>query len=125
VITAVEALLLPTARLNLDQLKAVEKLLSQLDEATRTDMGRGGIDMNTNLNDVNVVAEVDLRLKAAGWAPQWTQMIGPHRFNAALQQIVGHRLQLRPSPDAYKEASKTLDTMEPPEAPASSLLSLS
>lgn len=101
-IPAVEALALPTAVLTAEQKADADKLEEEIDKAVRGHMQRNGLDMQVKQTDAAVIAEVNQRLRAAGYGARWSPMIEQHRLNAAVQNHVGFNLNLFPSDDAYK-----------------------
>jgi hypothetical protein len=102
VIPAHEALTLPTAQLTEEQRDHADKLEEQIDKAVREHMRRNGLDMQVKQADPAVIAEVNQRLRAAGWGAVWNPIVDEHRLNKALRVIVGFSLNLFPSDDAEK-----------------------
>lgn len=107
-IPAAEALKLPTAQLTDEERAAADKLEADIEEHVRVGMQRRGVDLSIKEINGNVIAEVNQRLKAAGFTPQWQAQVERHKLNAALQAHVGYKLSLSPSDQAYTEAHQLL-----------------
>jgi hypothetical protein len=103
VITAVEALQLPSAQLTDEEKAAADGLELLIEEHVRKGMGRNGVDLQVGMTNPKVIAEVNQRLKRAGWATQWSPIIERHKLNAALQNLTGFGLNLFPTDESYKE----------------------
>jgi hypothetical protein len=105
VIPAVEALKLEGAQLTDEQKMAADKLEAAIDTHVRANMRINGVDYATEEKDPMVIAEVNQRLKRAGWLPQWEMRLERHRLNAAAPPtLIGFGLHLAPSDDAFAEA---------------------
>ena len=100
-IAAKEALRLPSAQLSATEVEDANKLEAQIEESVIKSMERRGCDLTTNVTNGNVIAEVNQRLKRAGYLPQWRALVEKHKLDAAVQQHVGFQLSLSPSDDAY------------------------
>ncbi len=107
-IPASEALDLPTAQLTDDQRVRVEKLEALIEAHVRNAMERRGCDFHTTETDNNVVAEINQRLKAAGWITQFMRLQEPNPLNRGAPRDIGFMIHLGPSDDAYKTNAKTL-----------------
>jgi hypothetical protein len=106
-IPATEALELANAKLTPQELEAADKLEAELDEFIRTKMERRGCDFTTKETNGNVIAEINQRIKRAGYAPTWHQLIERNRFNAAAEpKLVGYKVQVAPSDEAYRESNR-------------------
>ena len=105
-ISAVEALQLPTAQLTAEEALAADKLESLIDEHIRTGMCHSGVDLQVTMTNANVIACVNQRLRANGWGTGWQPVIEQHRLNVAVQKHVGFKVSLFPDDEAYKEAAR-------------------
>jgi hypothetical protein len=101
---AAEALLLPSARLTDDERAAVDKLEKAIDEHVHKSMAYRGVDFTGKETNLNVLAEVNQRLKDAGYTLEWKYLVERHQLNAALTKMVGFQLVLGPSDEAYRAA---------------------
>lgn len=103
---AAEALASPRARLSPEEAAAADALEASVEAHVAARMERRGCDgFRTEETRPNVVAEVNLRLVAAGWVPQWEPL--------ARQGLVGQgpvhagfQLSLAPSREAYAAADR-------------------
>ena len=102
-ISATEALSLPTAELSKECREAADKLEGQIEGIVREKMGRNGVDITTTVTHEAVIAEVNQRLRRAGWATNWQPKLEQHPLNKALTKHVGFSLNLFPSDAAYTE----------------------
>ena len=100
-IAAKEALRLPTAQLSATEVEDANKLEAEIEESVINSMERRGCDLTTSQTNGNVIAEVNQRLKRAGYLPQWRPLVEKHKLDATIQQHVGFQLSLAPSDDAY------------------------
>ena len=107
-IPASEALKLPSAQLTDEEKAAVERMESEIDEGVRTGMEHRGIDLNFTETNGNVIAEVNQRVKKAGFNAQWIKLVQKHKFNAALTETVGYSLSLSPTDEAYQTEARLL-----------------
>lgn len=103
-ITAVEALALPCAKLDDKQIASVTKLLEEIGVFTGEHMRRNGFDIKVVEIDYAVIGEVNQRLKRLGWAPVWQKIQEKHPLNKAVMAHIGFLLTLMPSDAAYAEA---------------------
>lgn len=103
-IPASEALQLPTAKLTAEELAAADKLEAEIDEHIKTTMKRVGCMLKGKETNPNVLNEVGLRIKKAGYVHQWEQLSEQHRFNAALRVVTGFVLTLAPGIEAYQSS---------------------
>jgi hypothetical protein len=102
VISAKEALTQPSAQLTPEQLEKADTIEKTVEEHVLKFMERRGVDLEIKETDGNIIAELNQRLKAAGYLPQWKPLLQQHRLNAALQTHLGFRLSLAPSDEAYQ-----------------------
>lgn len=101
-IPAFEALALSTAQLSADDLKLVEHIEAQLVEAIKTKMERRGVDVKLDgVTNANALAEINQRLKRAGWMPTWQPLVEPHPLHQNKQRLTGYMLSLAPSDSSY------------------------
>lgn len=108
-IPAHEALLLPTALLSEEQRARADALETLIDQYVRANMERRGCDFDTEETDLNVVAEVNQRLKAAGYNVNWQQLAKPNRLNPqGAMKLVGFRLAISPTTESYQKAGSGL-----------------
>jgi hypothetical protein len=101
VITAIEALKLKTAQLSADDLATVDRLESQIEEHIRMHMEHRGCELSLKETNNNIIAELNQRLKEAGYATQWGALTESHPLNAAKKVVVGFHLVLAPTDEAY------------------------
>jgi hypothetical protein len=106
-ISAIEALALPTAQLSKEEADAATKLVALIDECVRKEMRRNGIELSTPMTHPAVIAEVNQRLRRCGWETSWQPMIERHALNQALTKHTGFKLSLYPSDESYKAARPT------------------
>ena len=106
-IPATEALALPCAQLNDSEKDAADKFEAFIEEHIKTSMGRNGVDLTTAVTNANVVAEVNQRVRAAGWTTLWTPLVEKHRFNQAQNVHTGFKLSLFPTDEAYRAAARS------------------
>jgi hypothetical protein len=104
-ISAAEALSLPRAQLTAEEKAAADALESLIDENVRISMSRRGCNIEGKEFNPNVIAEVNQRLKTAGYMTNWQFVIEQNRFNKAVQQPIGFRLELFPTDEAYRKAT--------------------
>jgi hypothetical protein len=101
VISPSEALALPTAQLTADELRIVSTIEANIDDAIRQAMAYRGIEIDIRNSNVNVIAELNLRFRNAGWITQWQAKIEGNQFNQAVKTCVGFHLTLTPKDEAY------------------------
>lgn len=106
-ISAVEALDLPGAKLSADELKLLEQLDAIITEAVMKQMKRNGVNLVfENMTNMCVVAAMNHRLVQLGWGANWEPIMKRHPLNQAVQQHIGYTLSLFPSEAALVEHSK-------------------
>jgi hypothetical protein len=105
-IASTEALMLPSAKLKEDEAAAADGLLVLIDDHVKKGMCRYGVDLETKMTNRNVIAEVNQRLRRAGWVTEWHPILEQHRLNAAVQNVTGYSLALYPKDEAYTEADR-------------------
>lgn len=103
-ISAAEALRLPSAQLTSEERATADALEADIEAHVRLKMERRGCEFTTNETRSNVIAELNQRLKAAGFQPQWQAIIEPPRIGLGTPTHVGFKLALAPSDDAYRAA---------------------
>lgn len=103
-IPAHEALKLPTAQLSEEQMHRADALEADIDRTVRSSMERRGCDIETKETDANVVAEVNQRLKTAGYSTEWRPNVEQNRLNPTMMKHIGWKLTLAPTDVAYKLA---------------------
>jgi len=108
VITAIEALKLPTAQLTDEERIAADKLEADLEVHVRNNMKLNGVEYRTEEKNPVVIAEVNQRLKRAGWQPQWQMLAEPHKLNKAINSVIGFGLFLAPNDAAFAEVFRAL-----------------
>jgi uncharacterized protein YcbX len=106
VIPAVEALQLPGAALSAEEREAADKLELAIEAHVRSKMTRQGVTFVTEETRGEVIADVNQRLKAAGYQSQWTAQVEQHPLNKALQRVVGFSLSLAPTDESYRNAAR-------------------
>lgn len=100
-ISAVEALRLPSAMLTDEERTAADRIEAELEIHVRKYMEFRGVDFKTTETRNNVIAELNQRLKAAGWSTQWQRMSRPNRLSGGAQECVGHMLFIAPTDESY------------------------
>jgi len=100
-ISAIEALQLPSATLNEDELAAANMLEAEIEAHVRKFMQRRGPEQFTTKElRGNVVSEVNQRLKAAGWSPVWLQISEQSRVTGQVA-IIAYKLDCPPSDASF------------------------
>lgn len=105
-ITAVEALALPTAQLTEEEKTAADDLERLIDEHVRKGLQHRGVDLDISCTNGNVLSAVTHRLIEAGWIAEWTPITKQHALYRNRIEHVGFKLSLRPSVKAYQDAAK-------------------
>lgn len=103
-IRAADALALPTAQLTEEEKEAVDKLEVHIDAAIRSAMQYHGIELQINEVRREVITEMQLRLRAAGYSSQWEPRVERSKLNPNKGTLVGFELSLCPTDEAYREA---------------------
>ncbi len=103
-ISASEALRLPSAQLSPDESAAADALDAELDAHLREHMRRGGATFDTKEVRGPVIAEVTWRLRRAKYEVQVMAAQAASPLNPQQLRVVGYRLVLTPSDEAYREA---------------------
>lgn len=104
-ISAVQALRLPCAQLTPKQRDAADALDQSLSAFAEANMERRGVNgFQTRETDPNVIAEVNVRLKAAGWDVQLEPMATQSAINPRQGVHVGWKINLAPSVASYAAA---------------------
>lgn len=101
-ISAKDALKLSTAQLSPKDKEEADKLEAEIEIVVSKTMEYRGCELTVSTTNGNAIAEVNQRLKRAGYQPQWQALVEQHKLNAALQTHVGFRLSLSPNDDAYQ-----------------------
>lgn len=105
-ISAVEALRLPSAKLTVEELQAADELEKMIDAHVQKFMAWRGFDFIGKETRPNVIAEVNQRLRAAGFQTEIRFTGEKNRFNAAAPPtITGFSLNAFPTDEAYKAAT--------------------
>lgn len=104
-ISAREALALPSAQIRPSDKEAVDKLLDEIDAYARKNMTRGGciIDLEPNRINKIIADELSRELRRLEWAGQITEMQAPNKLGPGMS-VVGYRLILVPMLVAYDAA---------------------
>lgn len=100
-ITAKEALRLPSAQLTPEEQHDVEELLKRIDQAVRTGMQHNGIVFESTEVRPQVNAEVIARLRHAGWSPQAIPEVEQPRFTGGKPSIRKVTIMLLPADESY------------------------
>ena len=103
-ISAAEALRLPSAQLTPEESTAADTLEDEIETHVRQHMERRGIEFSTKEKRGNVIAEVNQRLKGAGYLPQWQAIIEQGKFSTN-RVHTGFGLSLAPTDEAYRAAT--------------------
>jgi hypothetical protein len=100
VISAVEALDLPTATPTEDEIAAANMLEAEIEAHVRKSMALRGVEYKTNVTNPNVISIVNQRLKRAGWVPQWQMLVEQSKF-VKEPRIIGFGLNMAPNDEAF------------------------
>lgn len=107
-ITAAEALRLPSARLSPEETHAADVLLQAIENHVVAHMSRAGCEepFTTKEKRSSVLTEVTQRLKVAGWIPRWQIDAEKGRFSDNVV-IKGWKLMaIGPTDEAYRQADE-------------------
>jgi hypothetical protein len=104
VIRAEAALRLPTAQLSEEELRKADTVEREIETLVLKGMERRGVDLNIAETSSNIIAEVNQRLKQAGYNAQWQALIESHPLNKAMNKLVGFKLSLSPTDESYRAA---------------------
>lgn len=102
-IPASEALRLPSAQLSPEEVAAADALDAELDAHLRQHMQRGGATFDTKETRGPVIAEVTWRLRRAKYEVQVMAAQAASALDPRKACVVGYRLMLVPSDEAYRE----------------------
>ena len=104
-ITAREALQLPSARLSDDDAALVANAMANIESMIRHEFRRGPlrIPIPREYQSPVVTAEIKLQCRRALWRVGWEQQVGRHPITGE-QAVLGQYLTLEPMPEAYEEA---------------------
>lgn len=101
-ISADEALRLPTAKLSRQEQTEIADALEKIDAFVRLNMKRAGCDMMVFQKNTNVMSEVSRALCERGWAPRFEPIAEQSKIQGGQPKIIGFRLVLEPSNETYK-----------------------
>ena len=101
-ISAAEALLLPTAQLSEEEEAGAKKLMREIEAHVRASMEYRGVDFETSETRPNVLARCNQLLKRAGYVTEWRPRVKQSRLGQPT--VDGFSLTLPPSDAAYAEA---------------------
>jgi hypothetical protein len=105
-ISAVEALALPTALLTDEELKAADNLVNAIEHQIHGHMRRNGVTLEGTESRPHVIAEVNQRLKEAGYEANWQLVFDQHPLNKALTRPAGYKLGISPTDESYRAAAR-------------------
>lgn len=106
-IPAAEALRLPCAHLTKEEQAAADALDGAIDAHLRAHMTRGGVTFDALEIRAPVVADVQIRLRAAGYQVQAYPLEESSRLCQGGQgRLVGYRLAIVPAEEAYRIAAQ-------------------
>lgn len=103
-IPATEALRLPSAQLTEEERTAAEVLEKAIDTHIRQHMEWRGCQIKITEVRLNVIAEINQRLKAAGYQADWHRMAERSQVTGE-ERLVGFLLVLAPLDEAYRAAA--------------------
>lgn len=106
-ISAAEALRLPSAQLTSEESTASDALETAIEAHVRLKMERRGCEYTTEEKRPNVIAEVNQRLKRAGYQPQWQALVQQGKFSNNRVHM-GFSLSLAPTDEAYQAVGEVL-----------------
>ena len=105
-IAAADALLKNSARLNADELAAVDEVERAIETYVDRHMERRGCyGFCTRETRANVLAEVNQRLKSAGWVVDFRARLEPGMLSQEMTHV-GFEIVLMPTDEAYAEAQR-------------------
>lgn len=104
-ISAAEALRLPSAQLTPEESASADALEMSIESYVRLKMERRGCEYTTPETRPNIIAEVNQRLKTAGYQPQWQALVEQSVVKGAAPRHVGFKLALAPTDEAYRAAT--------------------
>lgn len=108
-ISAIEALTLPRARLTPSDAEAANKCLAELEAYIREHMTRTGCVMPIDPAKMNpnIAAEVERACRKCGWRAEFQKTVVASALSPG-QKIAGYQLALAPTDEAYAEADARL-----------------
>ena len=112
-ITAQEALRLPTAKLSPSNQESVEKLLSDIENHIRANMSRhgfyadNGIEVDPTRVNGAIVLEVERRCRSAGWLAQFQQLNAKSALSGKMV-VAKFQIELRPTDASYEAYEKEI-----------------
>jgi hypothetical protein len=106
-ISATDALALPTAQLPPDEMEAANKLEAEIEVHLLAKMTRAGVNFDTAEMRATVIAEVNQRFRAAGYQTQWSPKTEQHKIYNNRIVHVGFSLSLFPTDEAYRAAARS------------------
>ena len=106
-ISSVEALGLPAAKLSPSDAEASKQCLAELEAYVREHMTRVGCIMPIDPTKMNphIAAEIERACRAAGWRAEFQKTVVASALQPG-QKIAGFQLALMPTDAAYEEADK-------------------
>ena len=107
-ITASEALRLPSAKLSPEEGRAADVLEQAIENHLIAHMTRAGCEepFTTKEKRSSVLAEVTQRLKEAGWIPQWQIVAEKGQFSNNVVHTGWKLAALGPTNEAYRAADE-------------------
>lgn len=110
-ISARDALALPSAQIRPSDKEAVAKLLEEIEAHIRKNMTRGGCILDLDANRVNkiIADELSRELRRREWAGQITEMQEPNNLGPGMR-VACYRLILVPMLVAYDAADASAAT---------------
>ena len=111
VISAAEALRLPSAAVSASDAEAAASYLADIEAYIRANMRRVGCTMPIDPTRVNpvIAAEIERRLRAAGWRAEFQKTQVPSVL-APGKMVISYQLALAPVDEAYAEADRAAKT---------------
>lgn len=107
-ITASEALRLPSAQLTEDDKGIVAKLLREIETGIQTSMKRNGFEFQTNNTNPAAMFEVVVILQEHGFTVQCQPLLNQPAIHGGRPTHVGYALQCAPSQASIEASRRTL-----------------
>jgi creatinine amidohydrolase/Fe(II)-dependent formamide hydrolase-like protein len=108
VIPATEALTLPTAQLTAEEIEQANVIETTIEAAVREHMRHSGLNILVKETNSNVIAEVNQRIRKAGYTTQWQPHVEQHPLNKAVSTHTGFDLAMFPTDEIYQAAARAL-----------------
>lgn len=108
IISAAEALRLPSAQLTDDDVRVVNKILTEIDAGIRRSMHRNGFEFQTNCTNAAAMFEVATVLQDRGYVVNCQPIVRPPRIQGGPPTHEGYTITCAPSREAIAESRRDL-----------------